>query len=274
MTIDPFRTEDIAPFLRLAAAEEWVAEPWEFEFLLTEFSRGCFAARGENGEGTGFVTSLRHERSGWIGNLLVAERFRGRGIGEALFGRTMAALREAGAETIWLTASTQGKALYEKHGFSSIDTILRWNGLGRQRRVECEAGEESAVTTSPVNGIDNQTWGDRRDALLAATSGRGKLLSDESGFLVIQPSGEDVQFGPFSALDKVTAEHLLDAALRTVPPGTRIILDVPASNRSALRMLNRRRMRISGTNELMYAGVRPAYRADMLYGLATMGSCG
>ena len=52
MTIDPFRTEDIAPFLNLAAAEGWVAEPWEFEFLLSEFSQGCFAARGDDGEVT------------------------------------------------------------------------------------------------------------------------------------------------------------------------------------------------------------------------------
>jgi hypothetical protein len=33
-------------------------------------------------------------------------------------------------------------------------------------------------------------------------------------------------------------------------------------------------MRISGSNELMYAGVKPAYQSEYIYGLATMGSCG
>ncbi len=274
MNIEPFRTENIAPFLRLAASEKWVADTWEFEFLLSKFPQGCLAARGDDGETAGFVTSLCHERSGWIGNLIVAEQFRGKGIGETLFRKAMEALREAGAETFWLTASKQGKSLYEKHGFSCIDTIVRWTGIGRQRHAENDPITDSVITTPSVSGIDNQAWGDRRDALLAATVGRGKLLIEESGFLVIRPCGDAMQFGPFSALDNGTAEHLFDAALHTIPLGTKVCLDAPASNRAALGLLNRRRMRIAGTNELMYAGIKPEYRPELLYGLATMGSCG
>lgn len=274
MTIEPFRTDHIATFLKLAAAEGWVAESWEFEFLLSRFPQGCFAARGDDGETAGFVTSLRHERSGWIGNLLVEEQFRGRGIGEALFRKATEALREAGAETFWLTASKQGKSLYEKHGFSCFDTIVRWTGCGRQRHAGHAPKTDCAVTASSAGGIDNQAWGDRRDALLAATVGRGRLLTEASGFLVIQPCGGAVQFGPFSALDGSTAERLFDAALQTIALGTKVYLDAPASNREALRLFNRRRMRIAGTSDLMCAGVKPAYRTDMLYGLATMGSCG
>jgi Acetyltransferase (GNAT) domain len=183
-------------------------------------------------------------------------------------------LREAGAETLWLTASKQGKSLYEKHGFTRIDTIVRWTGFGRQRHSDHDPKTDSAVTTSSASGIDNQAWGDRRDTLLAATVGRGKLLIEESGFLVIQPCGDAMQFGPFSALDNSTAEHLFDAALHTISLGTKVFLDAPASNRAALRLFNRRRMRITGTNELMYAGIKPEYRPELLYGLATMGSCG
>lgn len=274
MTIEPFCTDDIAHFLKLAAAENWVAEPWEFEFLLSSFPQGCFAARGDNGETAGFVTSLRHERSGWIGNLIVAQQFRGRGIGEALFRKSLNALQEGGAETFWLTASKQGKSLYEKHGFSCIDTIVRWTGLGRVRHEGHGPEADSENTTSSVSGIDYQAWGDRRDALLAVTVGRGKLLIEESGFLAIQPCRDGMQFGPFSALDHSTAEHLFNAALSTVSLGIKIHLDAPASNRAALRLFNRRRMRIAGTNELMYAGIKPACRPDYIYGLATMGSCG
>ena len=274
MTVEPFRGDDIEPFLKLATAEGWVAEPWEFEFLLSEFPQGCFAARGDDGETAGFVTSLLHLRSGWIGNLIVAEHFRGRGFGEALFNSSLEALRRAGAQTIWLTASKAGAPLYEKHGFSSIDTVIRWVGTGRQRYEvhDCRCGLNT--TDASVSGIDCQAWGDRRDALLAATIGRGRLLLEESGFVAIQPSGDSRQFGPFTALDSCTAERLLDSALRTIPLGSKIYLDSPASNRAALRMFNRRQMRISGSSELMYAGTRPDYRPDLLYGFATMGSCG
>jgi GNAT superfamily N-acetyltransferase len=274
MRIEPFCEGDIPAFLRLAAEEQWVAEPWEFAFHLTSFPQGCFCVRDSEGAGIAFVTSLRHEQSGWIGNLIVTEQLRGRGIGEALFRKSLDALGDAGAETFWLTASQQGKSLYEKNGFSRIDTIVRWSGCGRKRNEGDAMEEVPGNSASSVSGIDYRAWGDRRDALLAATVGRGQLLLQESGFLVIQPCGDAWQFGPFSALDTSTAEHIFETALCSVPYGTKIYLDAPASNRAALRLFNRRRMRIAGITELMYAGKRPDYRPEMLYGLATMGSCG
>ena len=136
MIIEPFRIDDIVTFLALSAAERWVAELWEFELLLAEFPQGCFTARGDNGEIVGFVTSFCHLRSGWIGNLIVRPKHRGSGVGKALFRKTLEALRVAGAETIWLTASKSGMPLYEKHGFIRVDTIIRWVGTGRQRHGE------------------------------------------------------------------------------------------------------------------------------------------
>jgi len=274
MTVEPFSADDIPHFLELAAAEGWMAERWEFEFHLKEFSRGCFAARGDNGETAGFVTSLLHLQSGWIGNLIVAEHFRGRGIGGTLFRKALEVLRSAGAHTIWLTASKSGAPLYEKHGFSSIDTIVRWVGTGRQRYGVHDCPGDRNEPNASMSGIDRRAWGDRRDPLLAATIGRGRLLLDESGFAAIQPCGDAMQFGPFTALDHGTAERLFDSALRSMPFGSRFYLDSPASNRAALRMFNRRRLRISGTTKLMYAGRRPDYRPELIYGLATMGSCG
>lgn len=279
MIVEPFRPGDIGQFLKLAAAEGWVAEPWEFEFLLSEFPQGCFAARIDNGittggETAGFVTSLLHQRSGWIGNLIVAEQFRGRGIGEVLFVRSLEALRSAGAQTIWLTASKTGAPLYGKHGFRRIDTVIRWAGTGRQRHGMNDCRSHRKAPDFSVSDIDCQGWGDRRDALLAVTAGRGILLREGAGFVAIQPCSDARQFGPFTALDSGTAERLLDAALRSIQPGTKICLDSPASNRAALRMFSRRRLRMCGSTELMYAGVRPDYRPELLYGLATMGSCG
>jgi hypothetical protein len=127
---------------------------------------------------------------------------------------------------------------------------------------------------STIAGIDSSAWGDRRDSLLAATVSRGELLTGEAGFAVIQPCGAARQLGPFTALESGMAERLLDAALRKIQPGSRLYLDSPASNRAALRLFNRRKLKISGTTQLMYAGIRPDYRSELLYGLATMGSCG
>lgn len=274
MTIEPFQMYDRAAFLKLAAEENWMTDPWELEFLLSAFPQGCCAAKAENGELAGFVTSLKHGRSGWIGNLIVAEGFRGQGIGQALFVSALEALRGAGVETVWLTASKQGLPLYEKQGFKSIDTIVRWVGTGRQRHISHETMAVCGGHDTWLNDIDAHVWGDQRAALLAATVARGRLLRKESGFAVLQPCGAALQIGPFSALDEHAADALLNAALQSAKFATKLYLDAPASNRAALRLFNRRGLRISGRTQLMYRGQKPDYRAEFLYGLASLGSCG
>jgi GNAT superfamily N-acetyltransferase len=269
MTVEPFRKEDVPRFLRLAAAENWVAEPWEFDFLLSSFPAGCFSARDEAGAAVGFVTSLRHEVSGWIGNLIVDQRHRGRGIGEALFLGALGNLRDVGAETFWLTASKMGKALYERHGFGCVDTIIRWTGrVGEQA---CPAHAAKGVWDA---ALDQLGWGDRRTGLLAATARRGTVLAGDGAFAAIQPCGQAVQIGPFSALSPDRAACLLDEALNSLPAGTTVYIDTPACNRGAVALLQERDFINHGTNVLMYAGVKPDYRPEYVYGLATMGSCG
>ncbi len=274
MIIEPFRQEDVPGFLDLADREGWIAEAWEFDFLLSVFPGGCFTARDEDGTPCGYVTSVRHEMSGWIGNLIVAEGARGSGVGTALFRAALGALTGAGAATCWLTASPSGKALYERHGFRAIDTIIRWCGVGRQRHAARHPREVGAGTALSFGGIDLMAWGDRRDGLLQAVTQRGTMLKEEDGFLVVQPSGADRQLGPFASLDDGCAARLFDEALAVVPRGGKYYLDVPMSNRAAARLLRRRGAREAGSAELMYAGARPAYRGEYLYGLATMGSCG
>ncbi|MBL0224573.1 MAG: GNAT family N-acetyltransferase [Geobacteraceae bacterium] len=274
MIIEPFRSHDSAAFLKLAAAEQWVAEQWELDFLQAAFPEGCFCIRDSDGLGIAFVTSLPHETSGWIGNLIVAEGVRGRGFGEALFRKAQEALHAAGVRTFWLTASAMGRSLYERYGFRSIDTIVRWVGNGRQRHPSFGAKQECISAPQSILGIDSRCWGDRRGTLLSMTMDRGWVCCEESGFIVVQLCGEAVQVGPFSALDSDTAEVLFEAARRRIPFQATIFLDAPLSNRSAVRLFKRKGMRIAGENTLMYAGATPDYRPEILYGLASMGSCG
>jgi len=275
MLIEPFRSEDIPEFLELAAAEGWLADPWEFSFLLSAFPAGCFAARdSEAGQAIGFVTALRHERSGWIGNLIVRNGFRGNGIGEALFLRAAAALRKAGVETIWLTASPFGKSLYEKHGFTRIDTIRRWTGRAGENGPSSKNEFSSGYMTFSVSGLDCQAWGDRRDRLLTAVTERGSLLVAGKGFLAIQPCGTLLQLGPFSADGYAEAEYLLDAALAELPRESVLCLDSPDLNCGALQLLAAKGFQITGSSDLMRCGMKPAYRPELIYGLASMGSMG
>jgi hypothetical protein len=122
--------------------------------------------------------------------------------------------------------------------------------------------------------MDFQAWGDRRDGLLAAVVERGKLLMTEHGFLVVQPCGASKQIGPFSALDCSAADQLLESAFMSLPQGTTLCLDAPASNQGAMQLFKAKGLHTTGSNELMFAGEKPNVRPDLMYGLASMGSMG
>lgn len=273
MKPEPFSRGDIPGFLALAHGEGWIAEQWELDFLLEAFPEGCLVVRDDGGSAIGFVTSLVHHRSAWIGNLIIAEEHRGKGLGELLFMAAAKALQDADCRTIWLTASKMGMSLYEKHGFMRIDTIQRWAGEGRiGRGTSCVKGSDAV--SGAVVSLDALTWGDRRELLLSAVMKRGESLVIKDGFATLQPCGDRFQLGPFVALNELIAADLLASVLHTKLKGATMYLDAPSSNRSALKLFNRNDFRVAGSNELMYFGEKPAYRPELLYGFATMGSCG
>src|SRR5512138_3393472 len=129
MDIGFFTRQDIPEFLALADAEGWISGAWELEFLLAAFPPGCLVCRA-CGMPVAFITTVKYDQSGWVGNLIVAKGWRGRGVGSELLGRGIAALVAAGTRTVWLTASESGRPIYERLGFLAIDTVVRWVGRG------------------------------------------------------------------------------------------------------------------------------------------------
>jgi len=269
VNIDWFRHEDVDAFLELAAAEGWICDRWEFDFLLETFPQGCLVERA-NGRAVAFVTSVKYGRSGWIGNLLVREELRGKGIGAILMKEALNSLVEAGAETVWLTASEQGKRIYERLGFVAIDTIKRWTGMGRGG----DMADLRGTSTAQMVNLDHAGWGDRREAIITAVAERGTVCGGYDGFLVAQPSAVGVQLGPWGCSSREAAAKHLDKGLAGAGAGVRVFLDVPVRNVAASALLYARGFRVEGTTTLMYLGNKPAYDPERVYALASMGSMG
>ncbi len=269
MHISQFTYEDIAAFMVLADGEGWICENWEFEFLLRTFARGCLVAK-EGNVPVAFITSIKYGTSGWIGNLVVRRELRGRGIGSTLLKKALALLAEAGARTVWLTASTDGKPVYKRLGFVEIDEIKRWCGTVNSK------GEPKGDVPSmaDVMAIDTAGWGDSRQSIIEEVTRRGTILGRTGGFLVKQPCGDDFQFGPWGAEERQTAAWIFSAALAQVGPGARIFLDVPVGNVDAAAILHSAGLAIRGSTTLMCLGERPVYDPARIYALASMGSMG
>lgn len=268
MYIRPLSLGDVPAFLALAAAEGWVSDPWEFSIVMDTFPRGCLAA--EDGTAVAFVTAVRYTLSGWIGNLIVAKDLRGRGYGSRLMGRALEELLAAGVKTVWLTASEQGRPLYEKMGFREIDSVIRWRGTATG------GGERGSdpVHLDELVALDRAGWGDDRSGILAAVAARGVVIRERGGFVAMQPCGGGFQAGPWTAVDEGVAEGLLDRARSCPGRGEQVLLDVPARNGGAARILTGAGFTAIGRTVLMYRGAPPAYVPDRIFALATMGSIG
>jgi ribosomal protein S18 acetylase RimI-like enzyme len=269
MKIDRFRHEDMDTFLHLASAENWICGRGEFNFLLRHFPQGCLAVRMD-GAPVAFITSIKYGKSAWIGNLVVRKEMRGKGIGSSLMKRALADLVDAGARTVWLTASEAGKRIYERSGFAVIDMVKRWFGMGTGG-LDVEPGE---VSTTDILAMDHSGWGDMRESILTEFLEQGTVMVCNGGFLIGQPAEGCMQLGPWGAVGRHTAKQLLDAARIRAGDGTRIFLDAPVRNVDAAVLLHSRGFTLGGSALLMYLGEKPAYDPTRIYALASMGSMG
>lgn len=271
MNTDRFREEDTAEFLRIAAAEGWISDDWELGFLRSAFPQGCLVKRIQ-GFPAAFVTAVRYERSGWIGNLLVQPDLRRRGIGAELMAEALDALVQAGVETVWLTASPSGKQLYERLGFREIDTIRRWEGAG----LEIGPVSPAELSLNELVRLDADGWGDRRERLLSSLMEVGEVHAGPGGFLVVRPVGIQQQIGPWTGVSAAALVTLLEQSVRPTrsDSGEIYCLDVPTGNAAVTRCLEWYGFESTGSTVLMYQGKLPEYIPDLIGALGSFGSMG
>ena len=70
------------------------------------------------------------ERHGYITNLFVLPRFRGRGIGGSLLREALAFCRERCVDAVILWPTPESRSLYARHGFLSQTSLMELRGPG------------------------------------------------------------------------------------------------------------------------------------------------
>ena len=260
---------EIEAFLNLALSEGWISSKREMVFLLEKFPQGCLTCRdGETP--VAFVTAIKYDTSGWIGNLIVKEGYRGRGIGFSMMQRVLAILNQAGAQTVWLTASRAGRPIYEKLGFYTIDSVYRWTGEGSAAMIE----GRTRVPFDEIVPVDIAGWGDRRHSLLEAICSNGEVFADKDGFLAVQRLKCCTQLGPWANKAEGDAAQLFDSVVTPARGRGTLCLDVPGRNVKAASLLGSRGFLMASESTLMYRGAVPCYNPTKIYALASMGSMG
>lgn len=258
-------------FFRLAGEEGWRVSPAERQLFQGPWAE--YAQTLEvDGYMAGFVTAVAHQRSGWIGNLIVPPSLRGHGYGRRLFTKAVDFLDEKEVESLWLTASEQGQPLYEQFGFKSIDQIERWvrtSGGPRAESAGISGGNESLLDADLV------AWGEHRHELLAEVVGFGQTFADEESVVFLQNTGALQILGPWYSHSYRLDNNLilLAQALAAARPEAALVIDLIAS--SPLRpLLAEAGFTPGGRSELMVRGDWSAVRLEQMVSLASLGSVG
>ncbi|WP_054691536.1 hypothetical protein [Geotalea toluenoxydans] len=124
-----------------------------------------------------------------------------------------------------------------------------------------------------IEELDCLAWGDNRSPIIGKIAELGTVIGAADGFCMVQGSETALQLGPWCCRSLPAAENLLEQALTMMGRGD-VFLDVPDSNGNAAFILRKRDFTPCGGTVLMYRGASPAYRSQLIYALATMGSIG
>jgi len=244
LTIRPMELSDLPFAAACTAAENWDSET-ELE-LTGHYSydpAGCFVARtGDRKVGICFATAYR--RSGFVGELIVVQDMRGRGIGRRLLRRAIAYLTGRGLERIFLDGVPAAVPFYQSEGFAVVCRSLRFSG-----RIEGEVhpgvrpmGRQDLRT---VFELDRGAFRDDRSCFL-----RHRLAHYPDLCLVLEGEGEiagyvmgrrgraAVSAGPCVVRGgPQEARRLLEAVAARCPPGATVRVGVLESASAAAALM-------------------------------------
>jgi RimJ/RimL family protein N-acetyltransferase len=197
---------DIPQAMLLKQTVGWNQTEQDWRRLLELEPEGCFAIEHE-GRLAATITSTRYgSELAWIGMVITAPEFRGRGFASRLIGRALEYLDGRGTQWVKLDATSLGRDLYRRFGFEDECPVERWlraPAPARVRPVTAAAGEWDAA-------FDRRVFGADRNRLLSKLA-RGESASIPGlGFAMARPGANAAYFGPCVAGSLGAARSLLE----------------------------------------------------------------
>jgi GNAT superfamily N-acetyltransferase len=221
-----------------------------------------------------------------IGNVITRPGLRGRGLGRAVLSATLAWLREHGARSVLLDATSAGQPLYQKLGFVARErswiayaTLTSLDLIALRERAGTLRARLRALDDLPVLAALDQAafGGDRLELLRLVASASDCWLytaggaGEPDGYLLVralEPPRMGVRLGPWVAKTVEVGAALLAAALRPDAPwqagtagnnGRQVSFSTSAASVSALALFQA----IGGTLELDDVVMRLNLDSDM-----------
>ncbi|MBI4344029.1 MAG: GNAT family N-acetyltransferase [Euryarchaeota archaeon] len=244
--------------LALTREEGWAYGERDIIRLLELEPGGSFVAL-EGGERVGMVTTLRHGRSAWLGNLVVRSGYRGLGYGKGLVVHALASLAAKGHRTVGIYAYEWLTDFYRYMGFEGDGGIITFSGPGRGGR-----GAGDAVDVDELVAFDTPRFGDGRGKLLRRLAAEFPDLCKVqreggciAGYIMGRRSYTGAEIGPWVSHPS-SSRGLLEAELAGLEG--EVWISVPEKNGEALETVHSFGFRERFRTVLMYRGPPLAQR--------------
>lgn len=259
-------------FMSLAGAENWRVPHNEQQLFMGPWSQHAYVL-----DDTGFcglITAVAYEKSGWLGNLIVPRQLRGRGYGSHLFRAAFSDLVEQGVMSVWLTASEQGRSIYEREGFVVVDRIERWI-LPTQEEAFSRSQLLTHDSCESLLRMDSEVWGESRIPLLSELCRAGEIFSVGSSIALLQKGPGHQMIGPWYSHDAGARPNreLLQALVTLSCPSAEIVVDCLSSS-LVPSLCGSSGFKLKGHAALMAYGDIKAVNLKRLMSLASLGSIG
>ena len=260
-----------------AAAEGWNPGLADAACFHRTDPEGFLAGRLDGDMVAGISVVSYGEAFGFLGFYIVAEGFRGRGHGMALW---RAGLAHLGGRTVGLDGVVAQQANYAKSGFALAHRNIRYGGSPAVSRPEDPTLVDlSELPRARVLAYDRPLFGAPRAAFLdcwlrperrpGRRWGLG-LLRDGAlaGYGVIRACRAGHKIGPLFAEDEAGADLLFRGLAGSVG-SARVYLDPPEPNGRAIALAERYAMTPVFETARMYKGHAPDLPLDQIFGVTT-----
>lgn len=274
--------DDLPAIVGLRLQVGWAAHDWALRLAIEPANARCVLVESAEGRLVAVGSGVAYGSLGFVGNMIVAEDHRRRGIGGVVLDAVVEFLREAGCTRLELFATEQGRPLYASHGFAHIEP----GSLARLPRglPLPPPGDELVVADADETALDrlvaydtSRFGGERRPLLQAilADPHRPTIVATRGeavvGYGWLRPDGDRI--GPWIADEPEVAAAILDEAFRRLPDRPELTANIPLSNRPGVAWLRSLGVEPDPWDGRMARGAPIPRREESIYG-NTVGALG